>query len=266
MTLLDHLLGLFGLTPTQVRWRWRRLREQAREGSLVARVGAWAFPEGGYRYTGTIAAINAVLFAVAVMLARDAEALLGVPAPIMVRLGAWTVPHVWAGQLWRLVTSVFLHFGALHLLFNSMALVQLGPLLEEIYGRSRFLALYLATGVAGFAATVWWRSGDPEAFISVGAGASGAIFGLIGAALVLSRRGGRLSSHLRAYITQWAIYGLVMGFLLGADNVAHIGGLGTGALFARWVSPDRPDGRIWGAVELLCLVVVVASFGLAVIS
>ena len=266
MTLLDHVLGLFGLTPTQVRWRWRRLREEARQGGLLRRVGAWALPEGGYRYTGTIAAVNAVLFAAAVMIARDPKALLGVPLPIMVRLGAWTVPHVWAGQAWRLVTSVFLHFSALHLLFNSMALVQLAPLLEEAYGRSRFLALYLITGVAGFLVSVWWRASGPEAFFSVGAGASGAIFGLIGAALVLSRRGGRLSSHLRAYIVQWAVYGLVMGFLLGADNVAHVGGLLCGALFARAVSPYRPSGRVWGAVELLCLITVVASFGLAVLA
>jgi membrane associated rhomboid family serine protease len=264
MTLLDRLLGLFGLTRTQVRWRLRRLREDAREGKLLARAGRWVLPEGGYRYTGAIAALNVVLFAAAVMLARSPRALMGVPAPIMIRLGAWTVPHVWAGQVWRLVTSVFLHFSALHLLFNSMALLQLGPLLEEMYGRSRFAVLYLVTGVAGFAASVAWRSSGPEAFFSIGAGASGAIFGLIGAALVASGRGGgRLAGHLRGYVTQWAIYGLVMGFLLGADNVAHVGGLATGALVAWMVRADHAPGKGWIVVELLCLAATVAAFGLA---
>ena len=266
LTLLDRLLGLFGLTRTQVRWRWRRLREEAGEGRLLSRLGQWVLPEGGYRYTATIAAINVVLFAAAVAIARSPEALLGVPASIMVRLGAWTVPHVSEGQAWRMVTAVFLHFGALHLLFNSMALLQLGPLLEEMVGRSRFLVLYVGSGVAGFAVSIAWRSGGPEALFSVGAGASGAIFGLIGAALVASRRGGgRLAIHLRGYVTQWAIYGLVMGWFLGADNAAHVGGLASGALFA-WLTLDRAPRRGWLLLELACLAAVVASFGLAAVS
>jgi rhomboid protease GluP len=95
----------------------------------------------------------------------------------------------------------------------------------------------------------------------VGAGASGAIFGLIGAALMLSRRGsGRLASHIRGYVVQWAIYGLVMGFVLHADNVAHIGGLVSGALFARFVNPDRVPRRGWLAIEGACLAVVIVCF------
>ena len=267
LTPLDRLLALFGLTRTQVLWRWRRLREEAEQGRLPARLLKWALPEGGYRYTGTIAAINIVLFAAAVAIAHSAEALMGVPVPIMVRLGAWTVPHVHDGQAWRLVTAVFLHFGVLHLLFNSIALLQLGPLLEEMYGRSRFLALYIGTGVLGFAASVAWRSGGLEAIFSVGAGASGAIFGLIGAALVAGRRGGgRLAVHLRGYVTQWAIYGLVMGWLLGADNAAHVGGLAAGALFAWVTRANRAPGRGWLMLEVACVAVVLASFGLAAIS
>jgi rhomboid protease GluP len=101
--------------------------------------------------------------------------------------------------------------------------------------------------------------------VSVGAGASGAIFGLIGAALVASRRGGRLSSHLRGYVTQWAIYGLAMGFLLGADNAAHLGGLAAGALFAALVSA-RPARTGWLLLEVLAVALVVASFALAAVS
>jgi len=261
MTLLDRFLRLFGLTRTQVSWRWRRWREESQRGRLLPRIGAWVVPEGDYRYTGTIAGLNGLMFALAVALAQSPEALLGVPIPVMIRLGAWTVPHVWGGEYERLVMSVFLHFGVLHIAFNTFALLQLGPLVEELYGRSRFLALYLGTGVLGFVASVLWRSGGPEALSSVGAGASGAVFGLIGAALVLSRRGsGRLASHLRGYVVQWAIYGLVMGWLLQADNVAHVGGLVGGALFARNVSPERVPKRGWMAVEIVCLAIIVVSF------
>ena len=265
LTPLDRLLGLFGLTRTQVAWRWRRFREEARSGRLLARTRDSAMPGSGYRYPGAIAAVNLVLFAAAVAIAHSADALMGVPIPIMVRLGAWTVPHVWDGQAWRLVTSIFLHFSVLHLLFNSVALMQLGPLIEEVYGRSRFAVLYLAAGVAGFGVSVAWRARGPEALFSVGAGASGAIFGLIGAALVASRRGGRLSSHLRGYVTQWALYGLVMGWLLGADNAAHLGGLAAGALFAAVVSARAP--RVgWLLLEAACVAAVVASFALAAVS
>jgi rhomboid protease GluP len=260
LTPLDRLLGLFGLTRTQVAWRWRRFRDDAKQGRLFARAAGSALPEG-YRYTVAIAAINLVLFAAAVAIARSPEALLGVPIDVMVRLGAWTIEDVGAGQGWRLVTSIFLHFGALHLLFNSMALMQLGPLIEEVYGRSRFAVLYVATGVVGFAVSVAWRWGS----VSVGAGASGAIFGLIGAALVASRRGGRLSGHPRGYVTQWAIYGLVMGFLLGADNAAHLGGLAAGALFAAVVSA-RPARTGWLLLEIAGVAAVVASFALAAVS
>jgi rhomboid protease GluP len=96
-------------------------------------------------------------------------------------------------------------------------------------------------------------------------GASGAIFALIGVAAVWGyRRGGTLGAGVRAQMMQWALYGLMMGFLFRADNAAHVGGLVTGALLAA-VVPDGDSahgtaGRLWEAVAWVCGVAIVGSF------
>lgn len=153
----------------------------------------------------------------------------------LIAFGAKANPLITAGEYWRLLTPVFLHIGAMHLLFNSMALLSFGRLAETIYGHARFLAIYLVAGVAGCLLSYLFTR-------SISAGASGAIFGVAGALAVfyLRNRGiqaiagqGQLSSILGLL----AINGL-FGFIQpGIDNWGHAGGLVGGTALAAWLTP-----------------------------
>ena len=133
------------------------------------------------------------------------------------------------GEWWRLVSAIFIHIGIIHLLFNSYALIFIGPLLEELLGKERFLAAYLATGVIGFVLSNWYY---PPWLVT--AGASGAVFGMIAMAVVLSRRWGSWGQVLQQQLVHWIVYAFVFGIFIGANNAAHFGGAlaGAGLAFA----------------------------------
>lgn len=124
------------------------------------------------------------------------------------------------GGWWRLLTSAFLHVQLLHIAFNMLALYTLGPPLERLVGTARFLAIYLICAFAGSAAVVWLA---PE--LTPTLGASGAVFGIFGAAIVLMRS--------RGYeVGSWILVlglNLVITFALpGISWQAHLGGLVVG--------------------------------------
>lgn len=162
------------------------------------------------------------------------------------------------GEWWRLVTPVFLHGGLLHLLFNSLVLLQLGPLVEEEYGTERFLVLYLACGIGGNVASQGLRP-------TVTVGASSAIVGLIGLLLVHGwRRGGVFGRNLRKAMATYAFYVLAMSLLPGVDLLSHAGGFVSGAALG-WVAPpgafrSRGAARLWGALAAAGIVLVLLSF------
>ena len=209
---------------------------------------------------------NVVLYAFSLMVWSHLDQTL----PPDMRPGAWNlalialganVPNlVIQGEVWRLLTSVFLHGGALHLLFNSWALLSVGPLIEEIYGKRKYIFIYVTTGIGASFVSTMWRAGS----WTPGIGASGALFGLIGLAAVWGwRHGGRVGQGIRAQMIQWALYVLVLGFLFRFDNAAHIGGMISGALMGLIVT-DRESSpgamRVWEALGWLCGLLVVASF------
>ncbi|MBW3562780.1 MAG: rhomboid family intramembrane serine protease [Actinobacteria bacterium] len=146
---------------------------------------------------------------------------------VLVRFGAQATPLLEDGELWRLFTSMFLHIGLVHLLANMWALVIFGPLFERSVGRVRYVALYLASGLAGSAVTALFVS--PR---SVSAGASGAIFGLLGAFAVLGFRlrdtelGSTWARHALVLIGLNVVLGLTVPSI-GLE--AHLGGLVAGA-------------------------------------
>ena len=147
---------------------------------------------------------------------------------VLVATGANYAPLVWQGQWWRLLTSVFLHIGLAHLLLNGWALFQLGALFELWLGSIQLLVVFLVSGVVGSLASLLWSHG-------LSAGASGAIFGLIGALIAfLVRRHDMLSPAGRSILGQlvlWAAINIVFGLSMpGIDNAAHFGGAAAGFL------------------------------------
>lgn len=140
--------------------------------------------------------------------------------------GAKDSAAIAGGEYWRLLTVAFLHGGYLHLAVNSWSLYQLGSVLEPAIGRVRYLATYFVSAVTGGLAS--WAFSP-----ALGVGASGAIFGLAGAAVYLSWRGrtARLPSSLAGTLVAWGAVNLVLGFSIPTiDNAAHLGGLAGGLL------------------------------------
>jgi membrane associated rhomboid family serine protease len=138
--------------------------------------------------------------------------------------GMWPVGIAADGQWWRLVTAAFLHGSILHIAFNMYVLYALGPSLERILGHSRYVILYVLAALGGGVAS--YAFSDVR---TVSVGASGAIFGLMGALVVAGRR-------LRYDMTQVLVLlgiNFVIGFISpGVDWRAHLGGLVTGAVVA----------------------------------
>jgi membrane associated rhomboid family serine protease len=162
----------------------------------------------------------------------------------------WTLraDAVAAGQWWRLFTAGFLHVGPIHLVFNMVALWVIGRELEPVFGRVRFLALYLV-GLLGGSATVFL-------FGQVGAevaGASGAVFGLMGALAVVLRRM-RLSA--RPALALIAV-NLVLSFVVPNISIlGHLGGLVAGAVAsAALVYAPARHRNAWQAAAIAVLVV-----------
>lgn len=181
---------------------------------------------GGASLTRALIVANVAVFVLTVLVSRVGAVTGRFGGLALLRLGAMNPLAVAEGQYWRLVTAMFLHAGILHLLLNMYGLWLFGSVIEGTLGRWRFLAIYFASGVLASVTSLVF--GDPR---SVSVGASGAIFGLLGAwvAYNLRRRGSALASaNLRTAGLIVAV-NLFLGFTLpGIDNLAHLGGLAAG--------------------------------------
>ncbi len=157
-------------------------------------------------------------------------------------MGANVPELVWQGQVWRLVASMFLHIGVLHLMVNGWALYQLGSLFEILLGSFALLLTYFASGIAGSVASVIFSGAD------LSAGASGAIFGLLGALIgFLVKHQDRLTPQAKSLLMQllfWAAVNVIFGFSVkGIDNAAHLGGCAAGFLLGLILPPPpHPSG------------------------
>ena len=156
---------------------------------------------------------------------------------------------------WTPITAIFLHASILHILFNMYSLFVFGPILEHLLGRARFLALYLIAGFGGSVAVALLSPGGGVL------GASGAIFGLMGAYFVIARR---LGSGNNAQILIVIGINLVAGFVLpGVSWQAHVGGLLVGCLVAAiYAGTRRPSDRarqvlLTSSVALALVVVLI---------
>jgi rhomboid protease GluP len=150
--------------------------------------------------------------------------------------GALIPALVAQGEAWRLLSSVFLHSGVVHLGFNMISLYFLGSFVEVAFGRARFLALYLLSGLAGGVAYLYFGGFNVPAV-----GASGAIFGLLGGVLGYALRRGSFSWQnplIRQLLILLAL-NLYIGFSVpNISNTAHLGGLAGGFVFGWLVAPS----------------------------
>ncbi len=172
--------------------------------------------------------------------------------------GTYAMSH---GRWWTLITAVYLHGGVLHILFNMLWLKQLGYMVEQIYGSSRSFLIFTIAGVVGFVAS-------NALGIQFTIGASGSIFGLLGALVYYGkRRGGVFGSALYRQVGTWTIILFLFGFLMPAvNNLAHAGGF-VGGLFAAWIFgyqeiSEEKQGHKLAALGVALLTLVSFAFAL----
>ena len=195
--------------------------------------------------------------------------LLGILAPTtnsLLALGAsGPVPVLNMGRWWTVLSAGWLHANLLHIVMNLLWVRQLAPAVEHLYGTGRSLLIYTLSGAAGFLASSLSPFAPDLLRMVLGhgsltVGASAALFGLLGALIHYSRRGG--SSALGQQVWTWALALFVFGLIFpGVDNWAHLGGFAGGWLLSFWLDPLKPErvDHLIGGV--LCLV---ASLGAVV--
>jgi rhomboid protease GluP len=171
----------------------------------------------------------------------------------LLSFGANYGPLVKTGEVYRLLTSAFLHIGLVHLLFNMYALYVVGSQLENFLGKWKVLIVYLVSAITGGMLSIVFST-------SISAGASGAIFGLLGSLLYFGY-------HYRVYlgnvlikqIIPLIILNIAMGFLLpGVDNAAHIGGLVGGLLITMALGVNEKSTKLERINGLIVLILYIA--------
>jgi rhomboid protease GluP len=165
------------------------------------------------------------------------------------------------GHWWTVITAIYLHGGLLHILFNVLWVRQLGPAVEEIYGSARLVVIFTVSGVAGYLLSnligIWLT-----------VGASGSIFGLLGALMAYGqRRGGTFGALVLRQYGQWALILFIFGLLpgTGVNNWAHGGGF-IGGFIAGWLLSFAERRTETGLDQLLavgCVIATVLAFALA---
>ena len=183
-----------------------------------------------------MAAVNIAVFLVLSFLGDTED------AQFMYTHGACYTPAILDGEYWRLLTGMFLHFGAVHLIMNMVCLISIGDMLETMAGPVRYLVIFLLGGLAGNLVSMAWDMHTLR--YAVSAGASGAVFAVIGALFVYMLRtksvqGERMVRRMGIMVVLMAAEGFTQ---TGTDNAAHIGGLLAGMLLAL-ILPTGSRGR-----------------------
>lgn len=160
-----------------------------------------------------------------------------IPGEVLVQFGANFGPFILQGEIWRFFTSMFLHVHIYHLFFNAMALYSVGQEMERLYGPDRFIIIYILSGLFGSLVSFAFRG--PE---MLSAGASGAIFGVIGMNLAyfLTHRDTFGQFGRQRLMSTLIVIGinLLFGFTVPAiDNLAHLGGLIAGFALGYGLAP-----------------------------
>jgi rhomboid protease GluP len=179
----------------------------------------------------------------------------------LIKYGAKVNVLIEQGEWWRLITPIFLHIGFMHLLMNSLALYFLGTTVERIFGKSRFLIIYIFAGFTGFIASFLFSS-------NLSAGASGAIFGCFGALLYFGVMYPKLFFRTMG-MNIIVVLGINLAFgfsATGIDNAGHLGGLAGGFLAAGVTHFPKKKKLLWQMVFLIVSIAIVwcsLSYGIS---
>jgi membrane associated rhomboid family serine protease len=237
-----------------------------------------------YKFTIILLAVNIFFFTLMWQTSGMSFSLLNaLPMQILVAFGAKvnsfiSEQHQW----WRFVTPMFLHVNLLHLLVNMYSLWMIGPYVEKLYGSAKFVFFWVATGICGVLASyltvrpalaggligrfIFKAADEPSA------GASGALFGLVGVLFIfgIKFRHELPEGFKRAFGTgllPMILMNLFIGYLGSGfiDNAAHLGGFVSGALLALVVDYRRPGERsgvaiVWRVLQIAAIAIVVFSF------
>ena len=169
--------------------------------------------------TVLLVAVNVIVYLILEMVGSTGD------AEFMMKMGAAWPPSILEGEYWRFLSSTFMHFSFEHILNNMLVLACAGAILEKALGHIKYLLLYLLAGVGGSVLSFFQMIYSGE--YAVSAGASGAIFGIIGALLwIVIRHRGRYESLTGKGLVFMIVISLYYGISSGGvDNWGHIGGL-----------------------------------------
>ncbi|HPZ10155.1 MAG TPA: rhomboid family intramembrane serine protease [Candidatus Eremiobacteraeota bacterium] len=166
------------------------------------------------------------------------------------------------GDWWTIITSIFVHIGIAHIGFNMFALIQVGPVLEQILGFKRFFSIFMITGISASMATMFLLQN------AISAGASGSLFGLIGMGITYFHRNNQ--NRIRNFFLKWAIYAFAFGIFIGANNVAHIAGALSGLLMGCLLETRQKKNKIldilWLLLTIILGLLLAGSFIMLIIS
>ena len=238
------------------------------------RPGLWGFAPmvgrlvGGLDFAGAVIAACAVFYVASILLdpaaafrARSPFDMLSPSDSALVRLGMAGAAPWAAGWWWTLLTGVYLHGSLLHIVFNLLWVRQLAPAVEQLFGRARLVVIYTAAGALGFALS-------NLVGIRFTLGASGAVFGLLGAMVAYGRsRGGAFGVAVLRQYGQWALFMFIASFFLaGVNNWGHAGGFAGGYLTALAFGhlERRPERGLDRLAALGAVGLTVLSFALAI--
>lgn len=245
---------------------------------------ARALMERPYKFTIILLMTNLFVYMLMWQSSGMRFSLLGIlGGPVLVAYGAKLNVLVHEGQWWRFVTPIFIHVNLLHLLVNMYGLWIIGPYVEKLYGGSKFVVFWVLTGIAGVVASYLTVVSPDRPLGSLGrfifkiedepsAGASGALFGLVGVLFVfgIKFRHELPEGFKRAFgigLLPMIVLNLFIGYIGRGiiDNAAHLGGLAAGAALALVVDYRRPGERsrvaiVWQVLRAAALAVVAVSF------
>ncbi len=218
---------------------------------MGTRTIAGARPSNSFPVTVTLIAVNVVVFLITVI---QAKSLFDNSSAPVEQLGVlWTSATLGGGEWWRIITSGFLHYGPIHIAANMFSLWMMGRALEQVFGKGRYLALYFVSMIGASATVLVFQDVNGGT-----AGASGAIFGLLGSYAVIVLK---LKLNPTALLINLVINAYVTFAIPGISIYAHVGGLVAGALVtvAMLYAPERNRVR-WQAIGTA--IVAVAIVGL----